>query len=160
MVAHQVFRLIFALGPALRPTWPTSARRLLPSDARAIATHPVGIAAPCTAACRALLRAGSQTEELPGRLPSPLINLAPRRLLSLLHSLKRPVLNFHRRRSVASSDPSPRRPDAIKGARSHGHFTRSVLPHLAPLIHAPCHPTPSTMPCSIPLHRAARFWPR
>jgi hypothetical protein len=101
------------------------------------------------------------------RHPSPLINLAPRRLLSLLHSMKRPVLNFHHRRSVASSDPSPHRLDAIKGARSHGHFTHSVLPHLAPLIHAPSRPTPSTdavfhssPPSAQPRHRAARFWPR
>jgi hypothetical protein len=98
-------------------------------------------------------RAGSQTEELPDRLPSPLINLAPRRLLNLLHSLKWPVLNFHRRRSVASSDPSPRRPDAIKGVRSHGHFTHSVLPHLAPLIRAQATQHQAPTSCSIPLCR-------
>jgi hypothetical protein len=38
---------------------------------------------------------------------------------------------------VASNDPSPHRPDAIKGALSHGHFTQNILPHLAPLIRAP-----------------------
>jgi hypothetical protein len=112
-------------------------------------------------------RVGSQTEELPGCLSSPLVNLAPRQLLSLLHSLKWSVLNFHRRRSVASSDPSPHRPDAIKGARSHGHFTRNILPHLALLICAPSCPTPSTdtvfhssPPPAQPRHRAAQFWPR
>jgi hypothetical protein len=150
MVAHQVFRPVFAWGLAMRPSWPTSSvvsflRTPKPS-------YP--------------LRAGSQTEELPGRLPSPLINLAPRRLLSLLHSLKWPVLNFHRRRSVAFSDPLPHRPDTVKGARSHGNFTHRILPHLAPLIRAPSRPTPSTdsvlhssPPPAQPRHRAARFWP-
>jgi hypothetical protein len=117
--------------------------------------HPLG--RHCRAVCHRLPRppphVGSQTEELPGRLRSPIINLAPRRLLSLLHSLKWPVLNFHRCRSVASSDPSPHRPDAIKGSRSHGHFTHSVLPHLAylPVPRATQHQAP--MPCSIPLRR-------
>jgi uncharacterized Zn-finger protein len=68
----------------------------------------------------------------------------PRRLLSLLHSPKQPVLNFHHRQSVASSDPSPPLADSIKGAQSHGHFTYSVLPHRAPLTRAPSRPTPST----------------
>jgi hypothetical protein len=79
----------------------------------------------------------------PSRFPSPLINLAPRRLLSLLHSSKWSELNFHHSQSVTSSDPSPRRPDTIKGARSHDHFTHRILPHLALLICAPSRPTPS-----------------
>jgi hypothetical protein len=91
-----------------------------------------------------LPRASRQIEAPPGHLPLPLINLVPHRLLSLLHSLKLPVLNFHCRRSVTSSDPSPHRLDAIKGARSQGHFTHSISPHLAPLICAPSRLTPST----------------
>jgi hypothetical protein len=91
-----------------------------------------------------LPRASRQIKAPPDRLPSPLINLVPRRLLSLLHSPKWPVLNFHRHRSVTSSSPSPHHPDAIKGARSHSHFTHSVLSHLAPLICALSRLTPST----------------
>jgi hypothetical protein len=142
--------------------------RLLPSDARAATTRPAGVAAPCAAACHALLHArGAKPKSCLAAFLLPHINLAPRQLLSLLHSLKWSVLNFHRRRSIASSDPSPHRPDAIKGARSHGHFTRSVLPHLALLICAPSCPTPSTdtvfhspPPPAQPRHRAAQFWPR
>jgi hypothetical protein len=151
MVAHQVIWPIFSLGPALRPTWPTSGVVSLLRTPEP--PPPTRSALPC--------RAPSLAAPSSARHPSPLINLAPRQLLSLLHSMKRPVLNFHHRRSVTSSDPLPRRPDAIKGARSHGHFTHSILPHLAPLIHAPSHPTPSTdavfhssPPSAQPRHRA------
>jgi hypothetical protein len=60
---------------------------------------------------------------------------------------------------------SPLRP--YKRCHHLSHFPHSVLPHLAPLIHAPSRPTPSTdamfhssPPPAQPRHRAARFWPR
>jgi hypothetical protein len=123
-----------AYWPA-QPTQPNSGPPgSSPSSGRAASPRCASDRCRCTMHCR----------WPPGRLPSPLINLAPYRLLSLLHSLKRPVLNFHHRHSVASSNPSPHHTDAIKGARSHDHFSRIVLPDLAPLIHAPSRPTPST----------------
>jgi hypothetical protein len=64
-----------------------------------------GAAAPCTTVGQPSPRASRRIEVPPGRLPSPLINLVPRRLLSLLHSPKWPVLNFRRHQSVASSVP-------------------------------------------------------
>jgi hypothetical protein len=114
---------------------PAHLSRLLPlAKPRRRLAPLAGAAAPCTAVGRPSPRASRRIEAPPDCLPSPLINLAPHRLLSLLHSSKWSILNIHHRRSVASSDPSPHRPDAIKGAWSHCHFTRSVLPHLAPLI--------------------------
>jgi hypothetical protein len=128
-----------------QPIWPISLGRLLPLAEPHHRLAPLtGATAPCAVVGHPSTHASRQIEAPPSRLPSPLINLAPCRLLSLLHSLKRLALNFHRRRSVASSNPLPRRPDAIKRAQSHGHFTRRVLPHLAPLIRALSHPTPST----------------
>jgi hypothetical protein len=62
------------------------------------------------------------------------------------------------------SPPSPLQP--YKRGHHLGHFPCSVLPHLAPLIRAPSHPTPSidavfhsSPPLAHPRHRAARFWP-
>jgi hypothetical protein len=127
-----------------RPVWPLSLGRLLPLVEPRRHLAPLTCAAAlCATVGHPSPHASRQIKALPSRLPSPLINLAPCRLLSLLQSLKWPVLNFHHRQSVASSNPSPHRPNAIKGARSHGHFTHSVLPHLALLIRAPSRPTPS-----------------
>jgi hypothetical protein len=137
-----------------QPVWPISLGRLLPlAELRHHIAPLTGAAAPCAAVGHPSPRASGRIEAPPNRLPSPLIYLEPCRLLSLLHSLKWPVLNFHHRRSVASSIPSPHRPDAIKGARSHGHFTCSILPHLAPLIRARATQHQAPMPCSIPLRR-------
>jgi hypothetical protein len=51
--------------------------------------------------------AGSRTEAPPSHLPSPLNNLAPRQLLSLLHSLKQPNSKRTPRPPSSSSDRLP-----------------------------------------------------
>jgi hypothetical protein len=139
-LAQLAYRPVQPIGPA-----PAHPGHLLPL---AKPRHRLAPLADAAAACAAVGQPSPLMsrwiEAPPDRLPSPLINLAPRRLLSLLHSSKQPVLNFRHHRSVASSNPSPHRPDAIKGAQSHGHFTRSVLPHLALLIRASSRPTIST----------------
>jgi hypothetical protein len=75
-----------------------------------------------------------------------------------------------RRRPFPSPHRLPSPPSALwpyKRCHHLGHFSRSVLPHLALLILAPSRPTPSTdavfhssPPPAQPRHRAARFWPR
>jgi hypothetical protein len=129
MVAHQVFRTIFALVPALWPTWSTSGviPNLTPEPsppARSVLPRPPP-------------RAGSQTEELSGCLPSPLNNLAPHRHLSLLHSLKRLT-------SKRTPRPPPSSFDRLTPLLSRPykrHLHLAVLHHIA-------------LPCSTSLLRA------
>jgi hypothetical protein len=104
----------------------------------------------------------------PNRRPTPFISpssnghpLASSPITGTLMKHHRPFPSPHR----LPSPPSPLRP--YKRCHQLGHFPPSILPHLAPLIRAPSHPTPSidavfhsSPPPVQPRHRAARFWPR
>jgi hypothetical protein len=122
----------------------------------------------CHAMCHCLPhpppRAGSRTEAPPGRLPSPLNNLAPHQLLSLLHSLKWQTSKRTPRPPSSSSDRlPPPLSSTIKGTpstaatrlTSHSPFLLSsalrLLSHRAQSAAAWSHrrPVASSLPSSL-----------